>query len=283
MRVTRSASLLVGAFLSALLALSSAERVEFSSGSSHSITQNYPSDNLYVLNGTTLTLDLGFNISAPASNDEGTQGVRVSDSTFLALSGTITGAPTTSGAAVYVTRSRITDFDARAEFFSGMVVVGGDASREKTTKAGSAIIVANLGAEVVIHGGSFAPGKGCSFNTCGTVTEDGDCIQVLQGKVVIKGGSFSGNFDVVSGEVVIHGCVENENKRITGFLADGSGINIPHTSCDNCIKIEYMADACPLTDETPTDSGAWKNGMLLSVSGASSFIASVASVAAWLL
>ena len=47
------------------------------------ITQNYESHNIFIVNGTTVTLD-GYTITAPSKNDDGEDAVRVEDATFIA-------------------------------------------------------------------------------------------------------------------------------------------------------------------------------------------------------
>ena len=136
------------------------EQLWFNDAGSHVIDgQNLDARNVFVVNGTTLTLQTG-RITAPDSGDDGEDAVRIEDATFVAMNGTISGGLGVGGTGVTVSTTRDSDFPSTATFHAGVEVYGGDATREETTKGGDAIQVLHSGSRAVINGGTFTPGKG---------------------------------------------------------------------------------------------------------------------------
>ena len=70
---------------------------------------------------------------------------------------------------------------------------------------------------------------------CG-VSNNGNAIKVVMGEVIVKGGSFDGDFYNLQGSIQIHGCVEiveteDDGRRTTfikGVLSDGSDIDVAY-------------------------------------------------------
>lgn len=206
-------------------------RVWFSDTDGYVIEQNYDAHNIFIVNGTTVTLESG-NIKAPDSSDNGEDAVRVEDASFHAKKGIISGGLGVGGTGVTISTTRDSEYPAgTATFEAGVEVYGGDATRGKTTKGGDAIQVLQAGSSVTINGGKFVPGMGCTMKACGTVTDDGVALQVIMGEAIVKGGAFEGVFFNLQGDIELHGsCVEydQESETITGRLLDGSEINVSY-------------------------------------------------------
>lgn len=206
------------------------DRVWFGdSKDAHVIDQDYEDHNIFVVNGTTVSLENGSVITAPDNGDDGEDAIRVEDAIFHAKSGTISGGLGVGGTGVTISTTRDSDYSSgEATFEEGVVVYGGDATRERTTKGGDAVQVLQAGSKATFNGGRFVPGTGCSVKVCGTATGSGVALQVIQGEAIVKGGTFEGVFTNVGGDIELHGCVEydKDTGKITGQLLDGSDINV---------------------------------------------------------
>ena len=232
------------------------------------IAQNYESHNIFIVNGTTVTLD-GYTITAPSKNDDGEDAVRVEDATFIAKDGIIWGGLGVGGSGVTVSTTRNSDYPPGvATFDAGMEVYGGDATRERTSKGGDAVQILQSGSVATFNGGRFVPGTGCTVKVCGVATDTGNAIQIIQGKAIVKGGTFEGNFNNLQGDIEIHGCVEydEETEKITGTLLDGVDIDVLYTQPDGQNQppaIVYNSEVCRVQerdDVTPPkepSSGGW--------------------------
>lgn len=237
------------------------ELVVLDDGGQHVVEQDYGMHNILVANGTTLTLD-GQIISAPESNDEGEDAVRVVDATFHAISGTITGGHEIGGTGVTITTTRRSPYPpGAATFEAGVEVYGGDAVRELTTKGGDAVQIIQSGSVATFNGGKFVAGTGCSVKVCGVAVDDGVALHVIQGKAVVKGGTFEGVFENISGEIQLHGCVvyNEDTEVISGVLADGSEINVVYKQPkgqNGKPVIVYEPSVCPQkAPESPPNKG----------------------------
>ncbi|KAL7543084.1 hypothetical protein ACHAXR_013038 [Thalassiosira sp. AJA248-18] len=251
-RRSRSVAVLL---LFVILASVQGERVWFSDTDEvRVIDQDYESHNVFVVNGTTVSLENG-SITAPDSGDDGEDAVRVVDATFHGISGKISGGLGLGGTGVTITTTRDSDEypPGTATFEAGVEVYGGDATREKTTQGGNAVQILQSGSKAVINGGKFLPGRGCTIKVCGTVTSDGVALQVIQGEAIIKGGTFEGIINNFSGDVEFHGCVvyDKDSGKITGVLLDGSAIDVMYTSTEDPPSIVYERDACPQQAPAP--------------------------------
>lgn len=96
----------------------------------------------------------------------------------------------------------------------------------------------------------FFAGNGCSIELCGTSTDDGVALQVIQGEAVIKGGTFEGNLYNYQGIIELHGCLyySEDKGNITGILLDGSNMNVVYEQPANQnIRpvIVYLEESCP--------------------------------------
>ncbi|KAL3787522.1 hypothetical protein HJC23_013731 [Cyclotella cryptica] len=252
--------LLLLLLLSHLLLSTNSLPLTFSDGNNHTITQNYTNTNVFLLNGTTLLLAQHATIiSAPPSSSDAEEAIRVENSIFIGQGGIIVGGEGVGGTGVTVTTNKESDQVSSATFEGGIEVYGGSAGRESTTRGGNAVQILQVGSEVTFYGGKFVPGTGCTRDVCGVPTDDGNSIQLLYGKAIIKGGTFEGNIYSVSGVVEVHGCVEFDGERISGFLLDGSRMDVVYVGDVNDLDIVYDASVCQeeLTDvEEPSDSSA---------------------------
>ncbi|EJK68753.1 hypothetical protein THAOC_10039 [Thalassiosira oceanica] len=222
---------------------------------SQSIRQDIDGFNVEILNGTTLTLD-GYSIVAPANNIAGDDAVRVQDATFIAKRGVIKGGLGVGGSGVTVTSTRDSREGGTAVFEEGVVVYGGDATRNETTQGGDAITILNEDSTVLINGGSFFAGLGCTNLSCGAQTADGVAIQNLAGRVVIKGGTFEGIIYNSLGTVEVHGCfLTFDDGKIEGTLLDGNGIDIEYVQPKGQDEPPLLiTDMCPDKQETEDQS-----------------------------
>ncbi|KAL7525665.1 hypothetical protein ACHAWF_001460 [Thalassiosira exigua] len=204
-------------------------RVWFSdTGGVHVIDQIYDSHNIFIANGTEVSLENG-SVTAPDSGDDGEDAIRVEDATFHAISGEIRGGLGIGGTGVTISTTRNSDFPpGNATFEAGIEVYGGDATRDDTTKGGDAVQVLQSGSEAIINGGTFVPGAGCTIKVCGVDTPNGVALHVIQGKAIVRGGSFQGNFYNMGGTIELHGCLEydEEADKIQGALLDGSVLDV---------------------------------------------------------
>ena len=142
------------------------------------IEQNYESHNIFIVNGTTVTLE-GFTITAPSKNDDGEDAVRVEDATFIANGGILWGGLGVGGSGVTVSTTRNSDYPPGvATFEAGMEVYGGDATRERTSKGGDAVQILQSGSLITFNGGRFVPGTGCTVKVCGVATDTGNAIDL---------------------------------------------------------------------------------------------------------
>lgn len=95
---------------------------------------------------------------------------------------------------------------------------------------------------------------------CGVQTDDGNSIQILYGKAIIEGGTFEGNIYSVSGLVEVHGCVQFDGERLSGFLLDGSRIDVGYVGEENDLEIVYNDSVCSknslVSAEEASDSSA---------------------------
>ena len=108
----------------------------------------------------------------------------------------------------------------------------------------SKAIIANLTHQATFNGGIFIPGTGCTQEVCGVQTNDGNALQVLYGKAIIKGGQFEGNIYSMSGDIEIHGCVEHDGERIAGYLLDGNKLDVKFDGQQNNLDIVYDEKVC---------------------------------------
>lgn len=264
-------------FIGALVALTAptsfGERVWFGdTGSEVSIEEDYDAHNIFVVNGTTLSLR-GGSITAPDTGDDGEDAVRVEDATFNAINGTISGGLGVGGSAVTVSTTRDSGYPPGTATFSGGVeLYGGDATRERTSRGGDALQVLQAGSLVTIDGGKFTPGTGCSSKVCGKATDNGVALQVIEGKAIVKGGMFEGNFYNFGGDIEVHGCVkyDKEAGTITGVMLDGSEIDVVYTQPagqDRRPTIVDYPDLCktPSSDPAPSSSGHKAHAISLSM------------------
>ncbi len=234
-----------------------ADQVYFVDGGEHQTSQGYPEHNIFIVNGTTLSLVDGISIVAPSNGKDGEEAVRVEDAFFYAKNGSISGGLGVGGSGVTITTNRNSEFQAKATFEEGVTVYGGDAIRETTTRGGDAVQILHAGSEAVFHGGVFTPGAGCTVQVCGQPTSSGNSLQVLNGKATVMGGKFNGNFFCDQCDIEIHGCVELKNGKITGNLLDGSRIDVKYDGSDNDLIIVYDDSVCPEKQEQA--SSATKN------------------------
>ena len=211
-----------------------------------------------LVSGTTLTLD-GYSITAPANNIAGDDAVRVQDATFIAKRGVIKGGLGVGGSGVTVTstRDRNDSIDGGTAIFEeGVVVYGGDATRNETTQGGDAITIMNEDSTVLINGGAFFAGLGCTYLSCGAQTADGVAIQNLAGNVVIKGGTFEGIiYNSLGGTVEVHGCLTFDGGKIKGTLLDGNDMDILYVQPKGQDEPPLLiTDMCPDKQETEDHS-----------------------------
>ena len=178
--------LIATVLLSAFLSAAQGERVWYSeTGTSNDISQDYESHNIFVVNGTTLTLDNGYKVTAPASSDDGEDAIRVTDATFIGNSGTISGGLGVGGTGVTLDTSRDSEYSpASATFEKDIVVSGGDATREGTTQGGDAVAILQGGSTATFNGGRFTPGNGCTIKVCGVQTDNGVALRVIMGEAI---------------------------------------------------------------------------------------------------
>eukprot|EP00970_Alexandrium_tamarense_P007236 scaffold1289_cov188-Alexandrium_tamarense.AAC.10 len=252
-----------------------AERIYFDDGEFHSTTQDYESHNLFILNGTTLSLVDNHSITAPPSSGDGEDAIRVEDANFSAYGGVITGGLGVGGAGVTVTTNRDSGFVSTATFEWPVQVNGGDAIRETTTKGGDAIQVLHEGSMAIIYGGTFTPGTGCSVKVCGEQTTDGNSLQILDGKAAVRGGQFNGNFYSLKGTIEVYGCVEFDGEQITGVLSDGTTIDVTYVGSESDLKLMYSNTTCPepaKQAETEPSNAATSKSSLVAVALLSSLL-----------
>jgi hypothetical protein len=264
-------------FLS-LIHLTASSRLTFSDGGNYTISSNYEDINIFVLNSTSLTLssDTSYAINAPPSTDDGESVIRIENALLYANGGKIVGASGIGGSGVTITTDKDRDSKSYAIFEAGVEIIGGSASRESTTQGGNAVQIIQLGAEVcsfcnycsisfdfydqynsfatqaTFNGGKYTPGTGCTINVCGVQTDDGKVIQILYGKAIIKGGQFNGNIYSMSGDVEIHGCVEFDGERITGYLLDGAKLDVGYEGQASGVQIIFDETVCQ--DDAPEDA-----------------------------
>mmetsp|Transcript_31327 Transcript_31327/g.66673 ORF Transcript_31327/g.66673 Transcript_31327/m.66673 type:complete len:288 (+) Transcript_31327:68-931(+) len=239
------------------------ERVWFGDSKNFHVIEgkDYNAHNIFVANGTTLTLESG-TIVAPESGDDGESAIRVDDATFIAKKGKISGGLGVGGTGVTISTTRDSEYPpGSATFEAGVEVYGGDATRERTTKGGDAVQVLQAGSRAVINGGKFVPGTGCTVKACGTATGDGNALQVVQGEAIIKGGTFEGVLYNVGGDIALYGCVkfDKETAKISGVLRDGSPIDIVYKGQKTLPSITYESKVCPPVAHSPSlESGGGK-------------------------
>mmetsp|Transcript_10958 Transcript_10958/g.20041 ORF Transcript_10958/g.20041 Transcript_10958/m.20041 type:complete len:287 (-) Transcript_10958:3679-4539(-) len=258
MASAKRSMLLVVTLLLSIIPSVKGERLWFSGPEARVIDgQNYDAHNIFVVNGTTLTL-LNGAIVAPDSGDDGEDAVRIDDATFIALNGKISGGLGMGGTGVTISTTRDSDYPpGTATFEAGVEVYGGDATRESTTKGGDAVQVLQAGSKATINGGKFVPGTGCTIKVCGTATGDGVALQVIQGEAIVKGGTFEGVLFNVGGDIELHGCVEYDQDagKIIGVLLDGSNIDVVYGQPKGQNKppdIIYRPEVCPPKASAPT-------------------------------
>jgi hypothetical protein len=227
-------------------------RLYFNDSSTHQLdsTTTYDAHNIFVSSGSTLELINGAFITAPSSVDDGESAIRVDDAKFIGVNGTIIGGASVGGVGVTISTSRDSEFGgADASFGSGMTVYGGDAARKETTQGGDAVQVLQSGSKATFEGGVYVAGKGCSPEVCGVTSYNGNAINVIMGEVIVKGGTFDGDFYNLKGSIQILGCVEYKNGRINGVLSDGSVIDVAYVG-EKQPDIVYSASVCPATPAT---------------------------------
>lgn len=193
------------------------------------IEDDYTGDNIYIANGTRVYLENGV-ITAPNSTDDGVSAVVVKDSTFYGKNGAIYGGIGIGGKGITISTSRdsTNNSPGAATFEAGVEVYGGAAYSEITTSGGVAVQVLHNGSIATFNGGRFTAGMGCRDDVCGIASVDGIALHVIQGKAVVKGGTFEGSFYNERGQIEVHGCVvyDDETRKIVGVLLDGSDIDV---------------------------------------------------------
>lgn len=133
------------------------------------------------------------------------------------------------------------------------------------------------GSIIVINGGKYVPGAGCTIETCGVATDDGVALQVIQGKAVVKGGTYEGMFYNIEGDIEVHGCVvyDEGSQMIVGVLTDGSDINVFYGQPGGQSRlpvIMYHPDACPKEGAPESTTPISNQGLKLTISVVSFFI-----------
>ena len=247
----------------------SGDRVWFSDNTDAQlvIDQDYNDHNIFIVNGTTVSLD-GYAITAPKKSDDGEDAIRVEDATFIANNGTIKGGVEIGGTGVTISTTRGSDTPGIATFNDRVEVYGGDATRVDTTKAGDAVQILQSGSKATFNGGRFVPGTGCTIKVCGVQTDNGNAIQIIQGEAIIFGGVFDGNFYNLGGDVEVHGCVvyDEEVGTITGTLQDGSYINVKYVQPngqDRPPNIVYQEEACPKEETESVPASDTSDGSMI--------------------
>lgn len=245
------------------------ERVYFNDTGIHVIEQDYENHNIFVLDGTTLTLDGGQSIKAPSSSDDGEDAIRVEDASFNATRGKIYGGLGVGGSGVTISTTRDSIYPSTAIFEAGVEIFGGDATRERTTKGGDAVQVLQSGSKAIFNGGRFVPGTGCDIRVCGTATADGVAVQVIEGEAIIRGGTFEGVLYNYGGNIELYGCVEYDVDmgKITGTLLDGSNVDVIYDDAGRSKppSIVYQPEVCQQTasasgEDTPENNGGGTPG-----------------------
>ena len=194
---------------------------------------------------------------APPNGDDGDDAIRVEDAIFYGIQGVISGGLGVGGSGVTITTNRDSGVTSHASFEPGVEVYGGNAVRETTTRGGDAVQVLHDGSEAIFNGGKFVPGTGCTINVCGELTTDGNSLQVLQGRAIVKGGKFFGNFYSDKGTIEVHGCVKYDGEKITGVLLDGSSIDVVFKKKGGeQPMIVYSDSTCPTLTNPPLANGA---------------------------
>lgn len=230
---------------------------------SHQIDRDYEAHNIFIVNGTNVSLE-GGSITAPESGDDGEDAVRVEDATFHAKTGKISGGLGLGGTGVTISTTRDSDYPpGTAIFEAGVEVYGGDATRDETTKGGDAVQVLQADSTATFNGGKFVPGLGCTIKVCGTATDNGVALQVIEGKAIVKGGNFEGVLYNYSGRIEVHGCVvyDEDAQKITGVLLDGSNIEVNYGQPKGSNRppvIVYQPELCP--KEAPVSSSSSNEG-----------------------
>jgi hypothetical protein len=147
---TTTTSAITLLFLSLLLPSTTSLPISFSDGKNHKITQNYTNTNVFLRNGTTVTLTAHSVISAPASSSDAEEAIRVENAIFVGRDGVIVGGEGVGGAGVTVTTDKERGRVSVATFEEGLQVYGGSAGRESTTRGGNAVQILLVGAEVSV-------------------------------------------------------------------------------------------------------------------------------------
>jgi len=248
----------------------SGDRVWFSDNTDTQlvIDQDYNDHNIFIVNGTTVSLDNGYAITAPSKTDDGEDAIRVEDATFIANNGTIKGGVEIGGTGVTISTTRGSDISGSATFNDGVEVYGGDATRVDTTKAGDAVQILQSGSKATFNGGRFVPGTGCTIKVCGVKTDNGNAIQIIQGEAIIYGGVFDGNIYNLGGDVEVHGCVEYDEEAgtITGTLLDGSDINVKYVQPNGQNRppnIVYQEEVCPKEETESVPASETSDGSMI--------------------
>lgn len=241
-------------FFFLLLSTTHGIRLYYNDSATHTLTSSsYPSTNIFLSSDTTLELPNGATITAPSNGDDGGSAIRIDDATFIGVNGTIIGGANFGGAGITISSSR--DSTAEASFGPGMTIYGGDAARNETTQGGDAVQVLQAGSRAVFAGGVVVAGRGCSREVCG-VSYNGNAIKVIMGEVIVKGGSFDGDFYNLQGDMAVYGCVELKDGRIVGVLSDGSEIDVAYVGEEQGLEIVYDDSVCrssAVVPETTTD------------------------------
>ncbi len=197
--------------------------VWYNSSGAYIIENNNINDNIYIVNGTRVYLENG-TITALGSTDDGNHAILVEDSTFYGKNGTIYG---NGGKGISISTTRGTvDAPGTATFEAGVEAHRGDAFRKKKASGGIAVQVLHNGYITTFNGGKFVAGMGCRNDACGTANENGVAIHVVQGKVILKGGTFEGGSYNDRGTIEVHGCVCESIIIVVGLH-----LYLPPTSC----------------------------------------------------
>lgn len=233
------------------------------------IEDDYTGDNIYIANGTRVYLENGV-VTAPNSTDDGVSAVVVKDSTFYGKNGAIYGGIGIGGKGIIIstTRGSTNNSTGAATFEAGVEVYGGAAYAysEDTTSGGVAVQVLHNGSIASFNGGRFAAGTGCRDDVCGIASVDGVALHVIQGKAVVKGGTFEGSFYNERGHIEVHGCVvyDDDTRKIVGVLLDGSDIDVLYrqpTGQNLPPNITMNYTLCTESSKTITASSALTTGI----------------------
>lgn len=200
----------------------------FNDGVEHRINDgasSYKDESIVVSDHTTLILEAGGSIAAPMNTTW--PAIRLSiNSTFNGTGGEVYGSVAGpefedgGGEAIHVFNGQSSAKTAsRAEFYDGILVIGGDAPQGI---GGNALYVHGIGTEAYIYGGTFTGGKGRNEEL------DGLSLYVLNSaEVHVYGGYFDNPMEVTNrGVITFHGCFLRNGTRVYGLYPDETELDI---------------------------------------------------------